>query len=567
MELLAMHASSTDQMSLILRWAHLPILVFFVAIACFVYGFSVAGQLWLALTACALQALTLILGFTTGSNQFFSEVTALKHVTIFGGETISIPEGVLNPWYVVGPLGVLALIIYVLDASFSVWRHGTETDRRLALIISSGIVLFLLIAPIHAALVNMGIINSPYIVGFSFLPTIVAMSLELSNEVLHAAQLTHRLQASEAELRLSEQRMALAASAAELGLWEWDIARDEIWSTDKGRALFGIDAQECVSFERFLNTLYPEDREPVAQAVQKALEGGGDYESEYRIMLPDGKLRWIAARGGIDMPPGTALRMHGVTLDITRRKQAELEVERHRSELAHLSRVTLLGELSGSLAHELSQPLAAILSNAQAAQRFLAQGAPGLAEVRDILDDIVDEDKRAGEVIHRLRLLLKKGESRHQRLDINTAVREVLKLVRGDLLNHKITLKVDLAPQLPAVNGDTVQIQQVMLNLLINGCEAMADAKPTNRRLRIRSLHAGGVVRISVADQGRGIAAGDLEKIFEPFFTTKTQGMGMGLAICRTIITAHGGQLWAEGNNDRGTSFHFTLPVVSGTYS
>jgi C4-dicarboxylate-specific signal transduction histidine kinase len=252
--------------------------------------------------------------------------------------------------------------------------------------------------------------------------------------------------------------------------------------------------------------------------------------------------------------------MRGVSLDITARKQAELEVQQQRNELAHLSRVTMLGELSGSLAHELNQPLTAILSNAQAALRFLAHENADLNEVREILSDIVNEDKRAGEVIRRLRLLLKKGEVQHQPLDVNEVVMEVLKLVRSDLVNQGVTMHTNLAPDLPVLQGDRVQLQQVLLNLVMNACDAMATTARDDRQIILRTdLSEASAVRISVADCGDGIAPDKLDQVFEPFVTSKSHGMGLGLAVCRTIITAHGGRLWASNNPQRGATFHFTL--------
>ncbi len=245
------------------------------------------------------------------------------------------------------------------------------------------------------------------------------------------------------------------------------------------------------------------------------------------------------------------------------RELAELERTRQQqSELAHLSRVTMLGELSGSLAHELNQPLTAILSNAQAAQRFLAHDNADLDEVRDILKDIVDEDKRAGEVIRRLRLLLKKGEVQHQPLDLNEVVLEVLKLVRSDLVNQGVTAQTELAPGLPVLHGDRVQLQQVLLNLVINACDAMSGVATADRQFIVRTKPAYGQgVEASVSDCGDGIPADKLEQVFEPFFTTKAHGMGLGLSVCRTIITAHGGKLWVTNNAARGATFHFTLPA------
>ena len=223
----------------------------------------------------------------------------------------------------------------------------------------------------------------------------------------------------------------------------------------------------------------------------------------------------------------------------------------------------MLGELSGSMAHELNQPLTAILSNAQAAQRFLAGDQADLAEVRDILADIVAEDKRAGEIIHRLRLLLKKGEVQHQPLSVNEVVLEVLKLVRSDLVNQNVAAQTELAPDLPLVHGDRVQLQQVLLNLVMNACEAMAGAGKSARQLTIRTDRSeDGSVRVSVADRGPGIAPEKLEQIFESFYTTKPQGMGLGLAVCRTIITAHNGKLWATSKPGRGATLYFTLPTT-----
>jgi len=246
-----------------------------------------------------------------------------------------------------------------------------------------------------------------------------------------------------------------------------------------------------------------------------------------------------------------------------RREMAELErTQRQQTELAHLSRVTMLGELSGSMAHELNQPLTAILSNAQAAQRFLARDPVDLDEVRDILTDIVEQDNRAGEVIQRLRLLLKKGEVQRRSLDLNEVVREVLQLLRSDLVNQGVTTDTALAPALPVVNADRVQLEQILLNLVMNACDAMSGNAPGDRRVLVQTeLTLGHTVTVSVSDSGAGIASGDLERVFEPFFTTKMQGLGLGLSVCRSIITAHGGKLWAAHNPDRGATFHFSLPV------
>ena len=250
-------------------------------------------------------------------------------------------------------------------------------------------------------------------------------------------------------------------------------------------------------------------------------------------------------------------------IDISERKQAELEAARQRNEMAHLSRVTTLGELSGSLAHELNLPLGAILSNAQAAQRMLANGKTDLAELREILNEIVSEDKHAGEVIRRLRLWLQKGEVQQHSLHINKVVRDVLKLIRTDLINQNVVVNIQLARNLRMVSGDSVQLQQVLVNLVVNACDAMADCDMSERRLliRTRAQNGGSAVTVSVIDMGAGVPKEKMEQIFEPFVSTKEKGMGLGLSVCRSIITAHHGKLWASNNADRGATFHFTLPV------
>ncbi len=242
--------------------------------------------------------------------------------------------------------------------------------------------------------------------------------------------------------------------------------------------------------------------------------------------------------------------------------RAELEIAQQRSQLTHLSRVSMLGELSGSLAHEISQPLTAILSNAHAAQLLLGRSEPDLNELREILRDIVADDERGGEIVRRLRLLLKRGEVQFQPLSANELVEEVLKLLRGELIDRGVTAHSELAPSLPVLQADRVELQQVLINLITNACDAMADMPREARALTIRTgLDGNGFVLISVCDAGPGIAEGKLEQVFEPFFTSKANGVGLGLSVCRTIVNAHGGKLWAEHNSDRGATFRLLLPV------
>ena len=242
--------------------------------------------------------------------------------------------------------------------------------------------------------------------------------------------------------------------------------------------------------------------------------------------------------------------------------RAQLEIAHQRNQLTHLSRVSVLGELSGSIVHEISQPLTASLINAQAALRLLSNSEPDLNEVRDTLRDIVADDQRAVEVIRRLRQLLKRGVVQFQPLSANELVEDVLKLLRSELIDRGVTAHLELSPSLPVLGADRVELQQVLINLVTNACDAMDDTPIEARALTIRTgLDGNDFVLISVCDAGPGIAKGKLEQVFEPFFTSKAHGVGLGLSVCRTIVNAHGGRLWAEHNSDRGATFRLLLPV------
>jgi PAS domain S-box-containing protein len=683
-ELALMEAQSAEDYAVILRWAQLPVWALVVSVVIFVRLYLRAGRLWLAWSVCCTRTLALILNFVFIPNLSYREITSLKQVIWWGGESVSVPVGVTNPWILVAQLSLLLLVTFFVDATVTAWRRG---DRERALVVGGALIFFSAVAVGQVVLVVWGIIQVPFLACFSYLGLIAAMGYELSIDMLHRVKLARQLEASEADLYETRERMELAVNAAELSMWMYDVARDEIWITDKGRALFGFGVSEKLDLDRFKNVLHPEDRERVLGAIENTLRTGAGYSEEYRVVLPEGQLRWVAGWGQVEFDHDRQpVRMRGAALDITKRKQAEeqfrlvveaapsamimvnsegrialvntqvetifgyareelighsiemlvperfrshhigyrrgyfddararpmgagqelfglrkdgsevpieiglnpihtaeglfalasiidvserkqaeLETARRRNEMAHLSRVTTLGELSGSLAHELNLPLGAILSNAQAAQRILANGNADLTEVREILSDIVSEDKRAAEVIHRLRLWLKKGEVQQHPLSINKVVRDVLKLIRTDLFVQRVIVNTELSPNLPIVTGDPVQLQQVLVNLVVNACDAMADCNAPERWLLIRTGIENGssTVIVSVTDRGCSIPDKKIEEIFEPFFTTKEKGMGLGLSVCRTIIDAHRGKLWATNNADRGTTFHFTLPVTA----
>ncbi len=553
-ELGMLNAQTVERYQALVRWIHVPVWVLLLSFVAFVRLYLHAGRAWLAWSIYGLRTLVLILNFIFPVSINFLGITDIRHFS-WAGEIISVPIGVANPWGLISSVSLLLLLIFSVDATITVWRRG---DRRRALLIG-GSMIFGAILAWHVPLVIWGVIEVPFFLGFTYTAIVAAMGYELSIGMARGARLAR-------ELELSDKRLNLAADSADLGLWEWDLSKDEIWVTPTRRAQLGFPVSGKITFEDLISRWHADDRAKVRQAVRDAIENGKDYEAEFRRVLADGSVRWVAARGRVYADKhGKPIHLLGVSLDITARKQAELEAARQRHDLAHLARVTTLGELSSSLAHELTHPLTAILSNAQAAQRFLDGDDADLNEVREILNDIVTEDQRAGEVIHRLRQLLRKGEPQKHcdDVDLNDVVRDVLKLMRNNLINQDVTVDTELAQNLPAVTGDQVQLQQVLLNLVLNACEAIADCDSSERQLLIASKLEDDAVRISVTDRGGGIPKQELEQVFERFFTTKKQGMGLGLSICRTIINAHQGKIWATNNAHRGATFHFSLPIVS----
>jgi PAS domain S-box-containing protein len=326
----------------------------------------------------------------------------------------------------------------------------------------------------------------------------------------------------------------------------------------------GYTAQDFLDNPLLLSDIIvPEDKETWNSHRCIAHNELKSQEMQFRIQRRDGEIRWIEhACQTIPASHGTNRGLRASNRDITLRKQAELEAQKHREELTYVTRVVTLGELSASLAHELNQPLTAILSNAQAALRFLSKDSPDLDEVREILEDIVDDDQRASDIIRKLRALMRRGELELKSLDLNEVIREVVALVGRDRLVRDIPIVTALVDDLPPVRADFIHLEQLVLNLILNSADAMAALDHQSCEIRILPAKIDEhFVTVSIRDTGIGIDEESIESIFDTFYTTKPGGMGMGLSICRSIIEAHGGKLWAENNPDRGAAFHFTVPV------
>ena len=412
-------ASPADYGSAV-RYAQLALWAAIIPLAIAVRLHLRAGRIWLLCTFCALRTISLVLNFSTGENLNFREITGLSHTPFLGG-TATIPLGVPNPWMIIGQLSLLVLVIYVADAAITAWRRG---GRRSAVVIGGSIVLFVSAGTVQAAMVFWGVARWPMTPSLFYLGIIAAMAYELSTDALNAGRLARALQAS-------EQQISLAAQAASLGFWILQYPRNEVWATDQMRALFGFTKSEQLRLEDFIQRMHPDDRETAQQMLMQAAQGDGRYRVEHRVVLPNGDLQWLVCQGSVEFDGfGQPFRLLGVSMNVTEEKQTELQAEAHRNEVTHLLRAASLGELSSALTHELYQPLSAILSNAQAAQLLIARDECDLKNIRDILDDIVEDDKRAGEVISRMRMLIKKGEFKPEELQPNELIQEVSKFLR-----------------------------------------------------------------------------------------------------------------------------------------
>ena len=807
-ELGMLKATTVEAYATALRISFVPLVLLAIAMAWYVRSYFGTGRRSLAVAVTIAWLLVLIIDAFSPFSPIFSEISGLRIVQTPWGETFALAKGVIHPLNLVISVADLIFLVFVVDASAAFWRRG---ERRRAVFLGIGIVGGSLVAVVVARMIDFGVLQMPYVTTFVYIGIIVVFGYPLTLDVVRTAQLARQLQDSEAELRESEARINLAATAANLGLWLWNIRDDELWVTKQWRRLFGFAESEPVSFDRVLQVVHPEDRERTKQLVQQMFEGGGgEYENEYRITRPDGSTRWMAGHGSVELDErgkpafvrgvshditkrkmaeeklresegrfravadaapvliwmsGTdklctffnkswleftgrtmeqemgngwaegvhpedfqqclqtyvaafdarqpfvmeyRLRRHdgeyrwisdngvprydaqknfagyigscmditerrqaeekfrlvveaspsgiilvndrgrialvnsqteklfgygreelvgkpveilvperfasrhpdhrgeflgaptaramgagrelfarrkdgsefpveiglnpiqtpdgilvlAAVLDISARKLAEAEAVQHREELGHLSRVAVTGELAASIAHELNQPLSAIISNASAGQRFIEGGHVDLSELRELLADIVADGRRAGDVIRGVQNMVRKRTPARQRVNLNDLVTSVVRMVNGNAILHSCEVETLLDANLPAIQADPIQLQQVLLNLMINAFEAMRDIPISRRKVVIATERNGhDTICASVRDYGPGIPEEARERIFDHFFTTKAEGLGMGLAIVRSIVESHAGRIAAENAKGGGACFRFTVPA------
>jgi two-component system sensor kinase FixL len=370
-------------------------------------------------------------------------------------------------------------------------------------------------------------------------------------------------QRSEDARRRSETYLAEAQRLSRTGSFSWKIATEEQYWSEEIFRIYEYDFATKPTLDLVRRRSHPDDAALLQQAFEQASSGAQNIDITHRLLMPDGSVKHVKVLAHPARDVAGNVEYVGVLMDISAAKQAEEALQELQASLAHVTRVTTLGELTASIAHEVNQPLAAIVTNGDAGLRWLNREVPQLDEVHSAIERMIDSAKHAGEVIARLRALSRKSTSEKIRLDINEVVDEVLALIRREISVHQVWVRLDLASSLPSVFGDRVQLQQVILNLLVNSIQAMALVDDRRRELLIRSrVHNSEQVLVEVRDSGIGIDPEHVGRLFNAFFTTKADGMGMGLSICRSIIEAHGGRIWASPNAGRGTIIQFTLPAL-----
>ena len=553
------HASTPAEWGEWIRWSQVPVFVRVSATVIFIRLYFGTGRLWLLSSIIAIRLFILVVGFLVEPNFNFKRIDGIETVTFLGERLTVLSKGVPAEGQWLASFCSLLVLLFVADASLQLWRTQTREARRRALLIGGATLGAATFTSAYTQVMIWAGARIPVLLSPPYLLMLGAMTLELTRDTLRASRLSR-------ELRTSEARLELAASAAGLGLWTWEARHQRLWATAPAQAMFGLEPRDQLEIGSLRATVDVDDLTRVGDAWRAAAASSAEAEVQFRVRLPDDSLRWLAVRGRSDGDErGQVVAVQGVVRDVTEQVQAREENEQLRRELAHAGRVSVLGTLSSSLAHELGQPLAAILLNAEAAELLLQRPDPDLEELRSIIADIRRDDTRAAEVIDRLRSLLRRRQLDFSPLSPDALVADVVALVRSDAIARHVALECSSEPGVPMIRGDRVHLSQVVLNLVLNAMDAVADRPPENRQVTLHTRAAADAgVEIVVADSGAGIDAAVMNRIFEPFFTTKPNGMGMGLSVSHTIVEAHGGKLWAENAPQGGAVFHVALPPSAG---
>ncbi len=554
LELRLLHSKTPEAYGQILKLAHVPVFFVVIGLVVFVHC-QLGGRIWIAAIGISLRLISLIANMLAPVNVNYRKIVELGELDFLGATVSIVSEGVLNPWLKTAELSTLFILVYVINTGIRAHRSSSPEIRRKAWSICGSITFFIFCGGILGILIHRDLLHMPYPFSLAFTAIVLAMGYELSQDILRAAQLTKKLEESLADLTDT-------AEAGKVALWSWNISEDIISVNPFGKTLYGFESHEEIGFQDFAQTVHPDDRTAALQAVENTLKHQQPFQKSYRIIRSDGTMKWIEAQGHSTEwdRKGNVTKLKGISVDVSKRKVAEMEARTHRDILAHRERVSMLGELSASLAHELRQPLAIILSNAQVGLRLLQQDEPDTQELLEILQQITSADQRASLVIQQMREMLTRGESSFEVLDLKILIDEVISLLGPDLAQRKVRCTFNCESRI-RIHGDRIQLQQVIMNLLLNACDAMDSLPASDRVITVNALKNEKNLCISITDRGEGFS-GDPEQIFQPFYTTKEKGLGIGLSLCRSITLAHKGRLWATNGETCGAVLLLELPCL-----
>jgi two-component system sensor kinase FixL len=556
-EIGTMQATTPEAWGRWVKWCHLPLAVLVISIVFFVRQVLGTGRIWLMALLIAMRVLILAINFGSDPNINFDRIDSIDYVAFLGEPVTVVGEAATGRWQALGSIASALLAAFVLDATVTLWRRGGADNRRRALVVGGGLLFFVTVAAVYVQLVIWGVMQLPLLITPCFALTLLAMAYELSRDALRASRLAR-------ELDQSHRRLEMAVESARFGLCEWDNRTGAVWATQRALEIFGLSRVHAGDPLQWLAQIHPEDAPNVQSGIQEAMSRNEEFALEFRVRPGDRGVRWIAARGRAELSAGDSrARVRGLVSDVSEQHAAVHETQELRRELAHASRVSVLGQLASSLAHELSQPLGAILRNVEAAELLLQAPQPDIEELQAIVSDIHRDDQRAGDVIDRLRSLLKRSALETQPIALESLIADVTALLRADALSRHVTIACSVQAGMRPIVADRVHLSQVLINLIINAMDAVIDEEASRRRVTVTARSADArTVELTVRDFGPGVPEGQLGHIFEPFFTTKAAGMGMGLSICRTIVHAHGGSLAAGNDPSGGAVFTVRLPIA-----
>lgn len=542
LELQLVHAETPKAYGAILRWRQLPVWTLVLSLVGFTRLYLRAGRPWLAWSACGLRTLVLVLNFVFTPNLHYREITTLRQLA-WGGEMASVPLGTPNPWSLISEITLLLLLAFFVDASITAWRHG---ERKRALMVGGSIVFFGTIVAAQVALVVWGVIQVPFFSGFAYLGIVAALGYELSHDMIRAVRLAH-------ELELTEKRLTLTADWAGVGLWEWDLNKNEIWVTPNRRAQLGLPASGKITFEHLISRWHPDDREQVRLALKEAVEKRRDYDVEFRIVLADGSVRWIESRGYVQVnKDGKPRRLLGISMDVTARREARLEAQRLRQQRTVLlerevaERARLEREVIESCARE-QRRIAYDLHDG------VGQQLVGIALSAKLLEEQLRAERSAEADRASLIAKLANGAARQVRLtartlegadglgDLKTALRS-LAVNMSENCGVKVTVKAD-SSSLPISPPVAAQLYRVAQEAVRNAIEHGAA-----REVLIQLTFGDQDLMLTVQDDGKG-------------FDASVNGQGMGLRIMRYRAQCIGGSCEVHAGPSQGTIVHCRVPL------